>query len=304
MARDSRTKTDSVWRDLSEITKFGIVIFVIISTFAGYALGFQIEQPFSLLHLFSVIIGTALLSSGSFALNQIQEKDIDTRMPRTERRPLPRGRLSTLQAGWIAFFGLFVGTWLLYEAKPLTAVLGLATVFLYNICYTLYWKRKWVFGAVPGAIPGAMPVVIGYSANNSDLLSTECVYAFLIMFLWQMPHYWALAIKFKEDYRLADIPTLPVSLGTHQTLFHIGLYVFAYVGLALLSPWFVDTRYLYLVLVVPFALKVLWEFFKFEEARAQKKWLSFFMWTNVSMLIFLIAPVIDKWHAVYMNITS
>jgi heme o synthase len=303
MARN-KNKPDSVWSDLSEITKFGIVIFVIISTFAGYALGFQIEQRFSLLHLFYVIVGTALLSAGSFALNQVQEKDIDARMPRTERRPIPRGRVSVVQALVIAGVCLGLGTWLLYSAKPLTAGLGLLTVFLYNVCYTLYWKKYWIFGAVPGAIPGAMPVVIGYSANNSQIFSTECVYAFLIMFLWQMPHYWALAIKFKEDYQKADIPTLPVSLGTHETLFHIGLYVFAYVGLALFSPWFVDTRYVYLILVVPFALKVLWEYFKFEQAHAQKKWLSFFMWTNVSMLIFLIAPVIDKWHAVYVNITS
>ncbi|MGE3974139.1 MAG: heme o synthase [Bdellovibrionales bacterium] len=303
MARQ-RKENPTVWNDLSEITKFGIVIFVVISTFAGYALGFQIEQTFSIPHLLATTVGTALLSAGSFVLNQIQEQKLDAKMPRTEGRPLPSGRVSTPQAWFLTILLLVAGTALLYFVKPLSAGLGLITVFLYNVCYTLYWKKRWVFGAVPGAIPGAMPVVIGYSANNSQIFSTECIYAFLIMFLWQMPHYWALAIKFKDDYQKAEIPTLPVSLGTHQTLFHMGLYVFAYVGLALFSPWFVDTRYVYLLLVVPFALKVLWEYFKFEKAKAEQKWLSFFMWTNVSMLIFLIAPVIDKWHMVYFNIVS
>lgn len=289
-------------KTLNELTKFGIVIFVLICATAGYALGYRLEQHFSPFHLLQLLLGIGLLSSGSFALNQIQEVSIDLKMPRTRNRPLPSGRMSLVQAGFIA--GLFLGSGLvlLFLLKPLVGFLGLATVLLYNVCYTMYWKPKWVFGAVPGAIPGAMPVVIGYATTNSDILSRECIYAFLIMFLWQMPHYWSLAIKFQEDYRKGGVPTLPVSIGSHATLYHIGLYVFGYVGLALLSPWFVPSKYIYLLFVVPFCFKVFQEFYKYQKNDGAKNWLPFFMWTNLSMLVFLIAPVVDKWIEVASNI--
>ncbi len=287
---------------LSELTKFGIIIFVVICAMAGYALSFKIEDQFSVLHLLATMVGITLLSGGSFALNQIQEVDLDRKMPRTRNRPLVSGRISERTAWSVALIGLVLGSVLLYRASWTAGTLGLITVLFYNVFYTLYWKLKWVFGAVPGAIPGAMPVVIGYAANTSDIWTSECIYAFLIMFLWQMPHYWSLAIRFEKDYREAGIPVLPVTLGKKVTEFQIGLYTFVYVGLALLSPWFVDSRYLYLFLVVPFALKVVWEFSKYW--RAQTTWLRFFMWTNVSMLVFLIAAVIDKWHTVVANINS
>jgi protoheme IX farnesyltransferase len=183
--------------------------------------------------------------------------------------------------------------------NPLVAELGFATVILYNVMYTLYWKKKWAFGAVPGAIPGAMPVAIGYAANTSDLMQPELVYAFLIMFLWQMPHFWSLAIRFKDDYAKGGIPVLPTRIGTGPTLFHMALYMFAYVALALASPWFTSTYFVYVFVVVPFAIKVLYEFFRYYRAGAQARWLPFFLWTNFSVLVFLIAPVIDKWYHFY-----
>ncbi len=179
------------------------------------------------------------------------------------------------------------------------AILGLWTVGFYNLLYTLYWKKRWAFGAVPGAIPGALPVVIGYSANSSLLLSPDCIYAFLIMFLWQMPHFWSLAIRFQDDYSKGGIPVLPTRIGTHATLYHIGLYVFAYVGLAIASPFFIQAYFFYLLVVLPLAFKVLWEFFKyFRQGGERAGWLPFFLWTNFSVLIFLAGPVIDKWHLV------
>jgi len=284
------------------LTKSGIITFVVICALAGYALSFQIEDQFSLLHLASLLLGIALLSGGSFALNQIQEIELDRKMPRTRLRPLASGEISERKAWMVALIGLVVGSVLLYRVSWESGTLGLLTVLMYNVLYTLFWKRRWIFGAVPGAIPGAMPVVIGYAANTSHFFTTECIYAFLIMFLWQMPHYWSLAIRFEKDYREAGVPVLPVSLGKKVTAFQIGLYTFTYVGLALLSPWFVDSRYLYLFLVVPFALKVVWEFFQYW--RTYNNWLRFFMWTNVSMLVFLIAAVVDKWHTVVANIYS
>ncbi|MEQ1875930.1 MAG: heme o synthase [Bdellovibrionia bacterium] len=290
-------------KSLADLTKFGIVIFVWLSALAGYGLGFRIEQTFSPLHLLQLLVGIGFLSAGSFALNQFQESDIDELMPRTRKRPIPSGQIPLWAAFGVAMVLICGGSFILYEMSPLVGFLGLFTVFLYNVCYTIYWKRTMPMAAVPGAIPGAMPVVIGYAANSSNIFSTECIYAFLIMFLWQMPHYWSLALRFEDDYRKGGVPTLPVSSGTDTTLFHMGIYTLAYVALALVSPWFVEARYFYALIVIPFSFKILWEFSRYFRNRATREsWLPFFLWTNFSMLAFLVVPVMDKWFVVISNI--
>jgi protoheme IX farnesyltransferase len=110
-----------------------------------------------------------------------------------------------------------------------------------------------------------------------------------------MPHFWCLAIRFKEDYKDGGFPVLPVQLGVPRTLYHMGLYVFAYVGVALSAPFFLTANVLYLVLVLPISMKVLWEFFKYHNEKAEKSWLPFFMWVNGSLLVYLAVPVMDKW---------
>ena len=140
-----------------------------------------------------------------------------------------------------------------------------------------------------------MPVVIGYSVNTPEIWRPDCIYLFLILFLWQMPHFWSLAIRFREDYRAGGIPVLPVRVGVDRSLYHIGLYVFTYVGVALLAPWFLRAHALYLLLVFPVSLKVLWEFHKYFRSHEGHAWLPFFLWTNLSLLVYLAVPVMDKW---------
>jgi protoheme IX farnesyltransferase len=279
-----------------DLTKTRIVFFVLLSGLAGYALSQAPGEAWNPGHLLATLLSLYFYSAGSFALNQAQEWRIDRRMPRTERRPIPSGRISALSASILGFSFLVLGCIFGLTVNIEVAGLGFATVVLYNLFYTLYWKKRWAWAAVPGALPGAMPVVIGYAANSSDLTHPEIVYAFLIMFLWQMPHFWALAIRFKEDYRKGGIPVLPLKIGTDGTLFYMGLYLFAYVALAVASPWFTSAYFVYLLVVVPFALKVLIEFFRYFRTGAEKRWLPFFLWTNFSVLVFLIAPVLDKWH--------
>lgn len=283
-----------------DLTKSGIVCFVMVSGLAGYALSMPPYESWQMGHLLITMLSIYFFSAGSFALNQVQEWKIDKRMPRTESRPIPSGKVSVSQATILGFGFIMMGLLMGLVINTTVAALGLATVVLYNLLYTLYWKKKWAFGAVPGAIPGAMPVVIGYAANSQQLLHPEVIYAFLILFLWQMPHFWALAIRFKDDYSKGGIPVLPTQIGTNRTLFHMGLYMFAYVGLALASPWFTSAYFFYAVVVVPFAVKVLFEFFKYYKTEGRSRWLPFFLWTNFSVLIFLIGPVIDKWYRFYL----
>ncbi len=280
------------------LTKNEIVVFVLISGVLGYALGFE-GGPILLAPILACLATLYFMSAGSFAINQAQESAIDVLMPRTKNRPIPMGQISRRSAYTIGFSFLILGTLCSLFLNLRVTTVSWLTVFLYNGVYTMYLKKRLSFGAVPGALPGALPVVIGYAASSGVVFTSECLYAFLIMFLWQMPHFWSLAIKYKDDYQKGGIPVLPLSIGTHATLFHIGLYVFAYLGLALASPWLTSTHYAYLYLVLPFVLMVSIGFVKYYRSQAQRGWLSFFLWTNFSMLAFLIAPVIDKWQQIF-----
>lgn len=284
-----------MFKTYADLTKFGIVIFVVLSGLAGYATSFAIENAFQWQHLLNLVGGLFFLSSGSLALNQVQEYKMDRKMPRTAKRPVASGKITPAAAGILAVAFLVIGSDLLYKASPLSAYFGWATVILYNLIYTLWWKPKWIFAAIPGALPGALPVTIGYAANDSQVLGADSIYLFLILFLWQMPHFWALAIRFKDDYRAGGVPTLPAALGIHKTLYHMGIWTFLYVLVAVASPWFVHASWVYMLAVVPFAFKILHEFYKFYKSEGQERWLAFFMWVNLSVLVFLFVPVMDKW---------
>lgn len=290
-----------MFKTFTSLTKFGIVIFVLLTGLAGYATSFQIENSFQIEHFLWFLGGLYFLSSGSLALNQVQEYKLDQKMPRTAGRPIASGKIKPAAGLILSLSMLFVGINMLYEASAMAGYVAVASVVMYNGFYTMYLKPNWVFAAVPGAVPGALPITIGYAANNSDIFNPESIYLFLIMFLWQMPHFWTLAIKFIEDYRLGGVPTLPVSLGVPKTLFHVGLYTFVYCGVAVASPFFLHTSWVYAALVFPFVFFLLKEFFALYRSGGQKRWLAFFMWTNISMLVFVFVPVIDKWSFLFLD---
>lgn len=290
----------NLFKAYSQLTKSGIILFSVVSALAGYAVSFHFGEAFEPLIPVLLVVGLYFTAAGGFAINQAQEWRIDSRMARTRGRPIPRGVFTPFQAWTLGLVLSLVGLVTLLIVGELPALLGLLTLVLYNGVYTLFWKRRWVFGAVPGAIPGAMPVVIGYAAGSPDIWRPECIYLFLVMFLWQMPHFWSLAIRFREDYENGGFPVLPVRLGVGRAQYHIGLYLFTYVGVALTAPFFLQTHILYLLLVLPISMKVIWEFTKYFQATEAKAWLPFFLWTNLSLLVYLAVPVMDKWIAVYL----
>jgi protoheme IX farnesyltransferase len=287
-------KKDSFVRAFFDLTKFGIVCFVLFTGTSAYFLGQQVDQKLNLLHFFTFIMALYFLSSGSFALNQLQEIDIDQKMPRTKGRPLPAGIFSKKTVAILSIVFLALGLALGSFVSSWFVLYGFLTVIMYNGLYTMYWKKRWAFGAVPGAIPGAMPILIGYGAHNIAL-SIESFYLFVLMFLWQMPHFWALALRYREDYAIGGIPVLPVVIGESRTLYHIGLYVFAYAAWAVASPWFISVWIGYLLVILPFVAKVVVEFLSYYKEPTSKKWLPFFLWTTFSVLVFVIIPVFDKW---------
>lgn len=285
-------------KSYSQITKLGIVIFALLTGGAGYLLSLESASTFSLEHFPFFILGFYFVCSGSFILNQAQEYKIDQKMERTKMRPIANGKISPLQGYILSFWFILFGSFVLILLKPLTAYLTLLTVVLYNFCYTLWWKQKWSLGALLGALPGALPPVIGYSLGGNSILTKECLYLFLIMFLWQIPHFLSLAIRYQEDYKKAGIPVLPVISNTKQTIYEIGLYTIAYLGLALMSPLFLRVGLMYIFLLIPLIFKVSLEFYNY--FRNKSSWLQFFIWINVSILLCVVVPVFDKWIFNYL----
>ena len=279
------------------LTKFSIVFLVLLCALAAYALGFSVtKSPFESSHFILLCLGIYALASGSLALNQLQEVKIDRKMQRTQKRPLVVGSLHPLWALFWSFLLISLGLVCLWYLNTTTFFFGLLTVFLYNIFYTFYWKPKLAFAAVPGALPGALPVVIGYTAIQPDLLNSNVLYLFLVLFLWQMPHFWFLALRFVSDYQRASVPVLPTLVGEDRTIQHIGLYLFTYLTVVLLSPLFVYTGWLYLFCVLPLVFKVLWEYFRFALYKKSRtnRWLPCFLWINLSLLVFIWIPALDK----------
>lgn len=268
---------------------------VLVTGALGYALGFPFEFNFSYIHFILFLIGLGSISAGSLALNSAQEWQHDVKMERTAVRPIPQGIIAPSQAYQFSLGLIVFGLVVLYFVQPLTCLIGFLTVVFYNILYTMILKRRSPFAAVPGAVPGAAPVLMGYSAINTNIFNPDSIYVFMLMFLWQMPHFWALAIRYMDDYAKGGFPVLPVQLGKQRTLYHMGLYLIPYIALAVMSPWFVEVGYAYYILVLPLAAISVFEFYKFLESKGEKNWVRFFVWINLSMLAFLAAPVLDRW---------
>ena len=271
----------------------GIVFFALLTAALSYTLSLSHFAEFSWSRFLWFMLAFYFVCSGSFIFNQAQERKADKKMNRTKKRPLPLGKISLYQAYLLATAFLVFGLGLLFLIQPVSAGLAFLTVLLYNGFYTLWWKKHLRYGAVLGAIPGAMPPVIGYALSGSSILEPPCIYLFFLLFFWQMPHFWSLAIHYREDYKKAGFPVLPVANGSQKTLYHIGLYVLAYLGLALMSPLFLTSGLMYLLVLIPLAGVLLYQFHVY--FLNPKRWLPFFLWVNASILIYFCVPVVDKW---------
>lgn len=205
--------TNREMKDYIALTKPRITWLILMSTGVGYFFGLpggaSLNSVGAWLELFHTILGTGLIASGTAALNQWYERDADRKMRRTEKRPLPAGKLSATRAMW---FGIalsvagFVELWL--GVNLLTALLGAFTLGSYLFLYTPL-KQRSALATVIGALPGAMPPIIGYAASAGEL-SAPAWALFAILFLWQFPHFLAISWMYREDYARAGILMLPV----------------------------------------------------------------------------------------------
>ena len=221
----------------AELTKPRITTFILMSTAIGFLFGTHLGAPWTWWQFMHTIIGTGLIASGTAALNQWYEREGDGKMFRTNRRPIPSGRVEAHHGLWFGV-GLsaagFVELWL--GTNPLTALLGLFTLASYLFVYTPL-KRVSPVSTTIGAIPGAMPPLIGYAAACGTLTWGAWV-LYAILFLWQFPHFYAIAWIYRDDYAKAGIRMLPVVEPSNEsTARRICLFSLALVPISLLPKY-------------------------------------------------------------------
>ncbi|MGE8206766.1 heme o synthase [Heyndrickxia sp. NPDC080065] len=214
-------------KDFLSLIKIGIVNSNLITTFTGMWLALVFTQQHFLQSLDIVILGllgSALIIAGSCSINNFIDRDIDPIMSRTKSRPTVTGKMSGAKVLTIGFSFITLGTILLFMTSVTAGILGIIGIFSYVVLYSMWSKRLYVSNTIIGSISGAVPPLIGWAAVDPNL-DTMAWILFLMMFIWQPPHFYALAMKRCEEYRAANIPMLPVVKGFEVTKRHIVFWV-------------------------------------------------------------------------------
>ncbi|MCR2802299.1 heme o synthase [Paenibacillus soyae] len=220
----------SVTKVVFDIIKIGIVKSNLIAMIAGLSMAMFVHDLSFLDKIGNIalaLIGSAMVIGAAGVFNNLYDRDIDGIMERTKERPTATGMVGIGS-------GLFIGIWIalgglvsLYLASPLSALFGFLGLFLYVVPYTMWTKRRTIYNTEVGSLSGAMPPLIGWAAISSDIWRSEIIALFLLMVIWQMPHFYAIAIRRMEEYRAANIPMLPVVKGMHRTYVQMNVYLVA-----------------------------------------------------------------------------
>ncbi|RHX87953.1 heme o synthase [Leptospira stimsonii] len=218
--------SSTFFSDWNQMIKPRVTTLVLATIIPGlYLAGNQSPSGFLLA---ITLLGTFLMSSASFIFNQVIEKDRDAKMKRTSNRPIPAGRIGTLQATLVGFAMMGVSFYLLtVYVNLLTALCAFAALVSYVFLYTILLKPRTPQNIVIGGVAGCVGPLIGYAAIGNSL-PIQAWILFSMIFLWTPAHFWALAIFLKDDYSDADFPMLPVVKGIEQTARSIFFYTILY----------------------------------------------------------------------------
>ena len=212
-------ETTTFVKDFLSLIKIGIVNSNLITVFTGLWLAFQFSDRHFLQELDILVytlVGSALIIAGSAAMNNYIDTDIDPLMESKKSRPTVTGRFKPSAVLALALSFIVIGEIFLFSASVSAGIFGIAGILAYVVLYSMWSKRKHVSNTIVGSISGAIPPLIGWAAVE-PALGMDAWALFLIMFVWQPPHFYALAMKRTEEYRAAGIPMLPVVKGFHRT---------------------------------------------------------------------------------------
>ncbi len=233
-------------RSYSLLTKPGILLGNAITILGGFFLASRGTLDLSL--LLTTVIGLSLIIASSCVFNNAIDRHADSKMERTKHRPLVTGSISLYKAILFAVVLVMLGIWILSYTNTLAVAIALFGFFVYVLLYS-FSKYYSIHGTLIGSLAGAVPPVVGYCAVNGRL-DVGAWILFVILVIWQMPHFYAIAIFRQNDYAKASIPVLPIVKGIHTTKVHMLVYTIAFLVVAPLLTIFGYTGIGYLILSI------------------------------------------------------
>jgi len=215
---------------LMDTIKIGIIKSNLIAMFAGLCMALYVTDTTFFSRIGDIalaFIGATLVIGSAGAFNNLYDRDIDIIMERTRSRPTVTGHINTAQGLFIGCVMSVAGLVLLYTASPLAALFGFLGLFLYVVPYTMWTKRKTVYNTEVGSLSGATPPLIGWAVITNDLTQPGIAALFILMVLWQMPHFYGIAVRRYDEYKAAKVAMLPVVKGMRRTYIQTNIYLVA-----------------------------------------------------------------------------
>ena len=272
-----------------ELTKPRIIELLLITTVPAMIVAAEGWPGLGL--IVATLLGGTLSAAGANTLNQVLDRDIDRVMRRTASRPLPTDRVTPAHA---TVFGVALGiagfAWLWATTNLLAAVLSTTGLAFYVLVYTMWLKRTTTQNIVIGGAAGAVPPLVGWAAVTGSL-ALPAWFMFAIVFYWTPPHFWALSLRYRDDYAAAGVPMMPVVVGVERTLDHIVRYSMLVAGVSLLpyTVGVVGLLYLAVAVVLGVALVVA----ALRLRRLPSEAMRFFGWTNLYLAGIFLAMAVD-----------
>ena len=274
-----------------EITKFRLSLLVALSSVFGF---FISSSKVDINEVFILLVGGYLISSSSVINNQILEKDLDKMMNRTNKRPIPTGRISVYKSVIMSIFSMIIGLFLIsFYLNIYAALLSFISLILYSFVYTPMKK----FGPIAvfiGAIPGALPPLIGWVASTGQV-TLEAIIIFSIQFIWQFPHFWAIAWMYDDDYKKVGFKLLPNNGEKNlKTAVNIMIYTLFLIPLGLLPTIFGITGIISGTVAVFLAIIFLAQTFKLINDYSRESAVKVMFSSFIYLPIVQISYVLDK----------
>ncbi|WP_240376984.1 heme o synthase [Bacillus piscicola] len=290
---DITTEKQTFSQVLGKTVKTGIIKSNLVPMFAGLTLAlytYQINLVGKLPDIFFALIGTTLVIGAAGAFNNLYDRDIDAIMERTKTRPTVTGDIKPAAVLVLGIVMSIVGIAVLYFATPLAALLGFLGLFFYVVPYTMWSKRRTIYNTEIGSISGAMPPLIGWAAMYPDITHPAILGLFVVMIIWQMPHFYAIAIRNHKAYEGANIPMLPVVKGTKRTYHQTNVYLV----IMILISFLFGSLSLGLMLVA-LLLSVIWLVIsvrRYDEAEPEQWAKSMFFYSLIHMTVLFSTVII------------
>ncbi|WP_207063673.1 heme o synthase [Motiliproteus sp. SC1-56] len=288
------------WRDLLALCKLRVVSVLLVTALVGLLLARPSLPPLGLVA--AAMLGIGLLASAAAALNHLVDRRIDGRMRRTQRRPLPEGRVAPVQVLLFACLLATVGVLVLtFWVNPLTAWLTLGALVGYALVYSYWLKRATPQNIVIGGLAGAAPPLLGWVAVTGQV-EPQALLLVAIVYVWTPPHFWALCLHKRDEYAQAGVPMLPVTHGERVTREQITVFGWLQILVTLLPFFYGSAGWLYLVGVLIINARFLYWLARIRDPSDSKAPIATFVFSIKYILLLFLFLLLDHYRILFSSI--